>query len=111
MFNYGRYLGTSASSGESDPLLSAIRCHGNYIENIPFAILVSAVAEMNGANRTYLNYGLGLLFAARVAHAELGIRGQGAQGPGRLPGHLVTYGFLATVAGYSAWMVKEYWGL
>ncbi|KAK5658094.1 hypothetical protein OQA88_2650 [Cercophora sp. LCS_1] len=32
-----------------DPLYIASRCHENFIENVPFALILAAVAELNGA--------------------------------------------------------------
>jgi len=62
-------LGVGAGHG-NDPLLArAIRVHGNAVEWIPPMLLVLLVAELDGANRTFLHV-CGITFlAARTAHA------------------------------------------
>ncbi|KAL9576923.1 MAG: hypothetical protein Q9212_006718 [Teloschistes hypoglaucus] len=77
-----------------DPLFLENRCHQNFLENVPLAFTLAAIAELNGADRTILNYALAALFALRIGHVELGIRGKDAMGPGRLLGLLGSQAFL-----------------
>jgi uncharacterized protein len=107
-------LGSKAEptkSGQLDDLNVATRCHGNYAENVPFALLLGAIVEMNGGNRRVLTGGLAALLVGRLLHAELGLRSENAMGQGRLIGHLTTLSFILSMGGYAAWLVKGYWGL
>ncbi|KAI4196031.1 MAG: hypothetical protein LQ350_006815 [Teloschistes chrysophthalmus] len=93
-----------------DPLFLENRCHQNFLENVPLAFTLAAIAELNGADRTILNYALAALFALRIGHVELGIRGKDAMGPGRLLGLLGSQAFLGGMAAYGTYLVKGYWG-
>lgn len=53
---------------EKDPLFLASRAHANFVENVPLALVLSLLAELNGGNRKVLNYALGTLFVLRIAH-------------------------------------------
>lgn len=48
-----RFMGdtTDASKGTADPLYVSTRAQLNFIENVPFALLISMLAELNGADR------------------------------------------------------------
>ena len=59
--------------------------------------------------RTYINYALGALFALRVSHAELGLMLQDSTGPGRIAGFYGTQAVLAGLAGYAAYLIKDFW--
>ncbi len=62
-------LGVGAGHGNDPQLARAIRVHGNAVEWIPPMLLVLLVAELDGANRTFLHV-CGITFlAARIAHA------------------------------------------
>ncbi|CAJ2509985.1 Uu.00g058850.m01.CDS01 [Anthostomella pinea] len=109
------YLGDN-SSKSSDPaernqnkLYLATRSHQNFIENVPLALVLAAVAELNGGNRKALTGVLGTLFVLRVLHAELGMMGNG-MGTGRPIGYFGTLATLGGLAGYAAYLVKAYWG-
>ncbi|KAJ4290909.1 hypothetical protein N0V90_010105 [Kalmusia sp. IMI 367209] len=69
------YMGdsTDASKGTKDPLYVASRAQQNFNENIPLALVIAGLAELNGANRTYINYFLGAMLALRISHVELGL--------------------------------------
>ncbi|KAF2871015.1 membrane-associated, eicosanoid/glutathione metabolism protein [Massariosphaeria phaeospora] len=98
-----------AANGNTDPLYIANRCQVNFVENVPIALIIALLAELNGANRTYINTGLGVLFALRVSHAELGLTIQNGLGLGRLVGFYGTQAFIAGFASYAAYLVKDYW--
>jgi hypothetical protein len=58
----------SLLDGGNPELTAAIRRHANWTEYVPFALLLSALLELNGAPAGLL-HGLGLaLLAARIAH-------------------------------------------
>ncbi|KAL9579043.1 MAG: hypothetical protein Q9203_006867 [Teloschistes exilis] len=89
-----------------DPLFLENRCHQNFLENVPLAFTLAAIAELNGADRTILNYAMAALFALRIGHVELGIRSKDAMGPGRLIGLLGSQAFLGGMAAYGTYLVK-----
>lgn len=106
---------TTVSTGEGtehdpDPLYLAIRAHANFVEHVPLALIFATVAELNGANRRLLNWTLGALLVMRIAHVELGLKEKGTEGLGRKIGAPVTNLILGGLAGYSAYLVKGYWG-
>ena len=104
-----KFLGNDTEK-ESDLQLDA-RAHANFLEYVPFAFTLTAIAELNGANRQIINYAMGTLLALRILHVELGMKGENYVGVGRPIGFFGTQGFLAAMAGYSTWLVKGYWGL
>lgn len=108
--NVYSYMGdkTDASAGTKDPLYVATRAQLNFAENVPLALAIALLAELNGANRTYINYALGTLFALRISHAELGLMIKDSMGPGRILGYYGTQGVLVALAGYTAYLVKDF---
>ncbi|KAI0841807.1 membrane-associated, eicosanoid/glutathione metabolism protein [Hypoxylon sp. FL0890] len=105
------YLGDN-SSKNADPnneLYLATRCHQNFIENVPLALTLAAFAELNGGNRRVLTAALSALLTFRILHVELGlINGMGI---GRPIGYWGTFGTIASLGFYAAYLVKGYWGL
>ncbi|KAK0708004.1 MAPEG family-domain-containing protein [Lasiosphaeris hirsuta] len=91
-------------------LFVANRCHANFVEHFPMALLLAAAAELNDAGRRSLTAALDVLLAARVAHVDLGLRRPGAAGMGRAFGFYGTMGSMAFLSGYAGWLVKGYWG-
>lgn len=75
----------SIGDGGNPELLLAMRRHGNFVENVPMALILMALLEMNGAGAAGL-HGLGTaLLAARIAHA-VGLKADTIQGIGRAAG-------------------------
>ncbi|TPX12670.1 uncharacterized protein E0L32_000847 [Thyridium curvatum] len=111
-----KYLGDSsgaagaAADPSSDALYVACRAHSNYVEGVPLALLLAALAELNGANRRALTAALSALFVFRVLHSEAGMFLKGAMGGGRPLGYFGGLGVTAGLAGYAAYLVKGYWG-
>ena len=104
------FIGDRSKEGsEPDTLQINARAHANFIENVPFALTLTTIAELNGANRKALNFALATLLVLRILHVEAGIKGKGYLGWGRKAGYLGTQGFLAGMAAYSTWLVKGYW--
>ncbi|OAL46150.1 hypothetical protein IQ07DRAFT_198580 [Pyrenochaeta sp. DS3sAY3a] len=105
------YMGDKSDStqGTKDPLYVANRAQLNFVENVPLALAIALLAELNGANRTYINYALGTLLALRISHSELGLMIQGSQGPGRTLGFYGTQAVLVSLAGYTAYLIKDFW--
>ena len=101
----------AATNSGQDPLLLAVRAHGNFMEHVPLAFVLATIAELNGASKKSLNIVLATLFVARVAHVELGLRGNDKGAAlGRPLGALTTQGVIVGLAGWSVYLVKDYWG-
>lgn len=106
---------SSPTAGEDDGLLVACRAQGNFNENVPLALLLAGFVEANGGSRKVLTWALAALTLARVIHVEAGLLMHGKKhahtGPGRPIGFFTTLGVELGLAGYGAYLVKEYWGL
>ncbi|MCJ1465416.1 hypothetical protein MMC07_004034 [Pseudocyphellaria aurata] len=100
----------AGASSTANSLELESRSHGNFVENVPFAFVVAAFAELNGANRKVLNYAYATLLFLRIAHVELGLKVPGNMGIGRPVGFWGTQTFVAGFAAYGAYLVKDYWG-
>ncbi|MCJ1454787.1 hypothetical protein MMC28_005140 [Mycoblastus sanguinarius] len=74
---------SQTSNGNPDPLLLDSRAHTNFLESVPLAFTLTAIAELNGANRKVLNYAMATLFVLRIMHVELGLKGKDTVGFGR----------------------------
>lgn len=115
--NSNKWLGNQSTepkiAGDKDgpdPLEVAVRCLGNYVENIPMALMIAAIVELNGGHRRILNGGLAALFISRLIHVECGMLFPNTCGIGRPIGYFGTTGFLASMSTYAAYLVKGYWG-
>jgi uncharacterized membrane protein YecN with MAPEG domain len=47
-------MGDNSEKGASDPLYLATRAQMNFTENVPLALAIALLAELNGANK-YVN--------------------------------------------------------
>ncbi|KAI0128821.1 membrane-associated, eicosanoid/glutathione metabolism protein [Xylariales sp. AK1849] len=106
------YLGdnSSSTSDKSNKLYVASRAHANFVENVPLAFVLATVAELNGGNRKLLIGALSALLTFRVVYTELGMLKPKAMGNGRPIGYFGTIGTILGLAGYTAFLVKDYWG-
>lgn len=76
--------------GGDKHMLQAMRAHGNFVEYVPFALILMLIAEMNGAN-SYLLHACGWwLIVARLLHAY-GVRHHFAASWQRFSGTLSTF--------------------
>ncbi|KAL6703472.1 hypothetical protein ACN47E_009646 [Coniothyrium glycines] len=100
---------TNTNKGTQDPLYLASRAQLNFAENVPLVLAIALLAELNGANRSYLNYALGALFAFRIGHAEFGLLAKESKGIGRGIGYYGTQSVLVGLAGYAAYLIKDFW--
>ena len=105
-----KFIENKSSDAPDDRLQASIRSQVNFAENIPLALAVASIVELNGGNRKALTAGLSVLLAARILHAECGIMLKNNLGFGRLPGFLTTQAFIMGMSGYAAYLVKGYWG-
>jgi hypothetical protein len=63
---------------------------------------------VNHKCRTYINWALGTLLALRISHAEAGLVMKDSKGPGRIVGYYGTQTVLVALAGYTAYLVKDF---
>lgn len=68
-----------------------IRAHANAVENIPLALLLLALAELNGLSAVVLHLAGLILLLARIAHAYGFLATQGQYSRGRFFGTLATW--------------------
>ena len=59
---------TSFLDGGDKVLLRRMRSHGNFVEYVPFAIVLMALTELNGASSTYMHALGALLLVSRIVH-------------------------------------------
>jgi hypothetical protein len=64
---------------------------------------------VNHKPRTFISSTLGALFAFRIGHAEFGLMAQDSIGLGRIVGYYGTQTVLASLAGYTAYLIRGYW--
>ncbi|MCC7258146.1 MAG: MAPEG family protein [Gammaproteobacteria bacterium] len=84
-------------AGDHPELERAIRVHGNFIEYVPFTLLLLALYEAGGGPGWVL-HGTGIaLVAARLAHA-VGLTTSAGRTPGRFAGTLVTWLVIALLS-------------
>ncbi|KAI8624389.1 membrane-associated, eicosanoid/glutathione metabolism protein [Xylariaceae sp. FL1651] len=89
-------------------LYLASRCHQNFVENVPFAFVLAALAELNGGDRKTLTGLMSALFVFRVLHGDFGLNKGLCSG--RPIGYFGTLATIGSLAGYAAYLVKGYWG-
>lgn len=113
--NDKQYLGDNSSktadpeARNTNPLYLSSRGHQNFAENVPLAFALAAAAELNGGNRKILTGALSALFVFRVLHAEGLMSMGGSLKQGRPAGYFGTIGTMLGLAGYAAFLVKDYW--
>ena len=110
-----------------DPLLLATRIHANMIENLPLTLVLSALAEINGADRKKLTTILATFTVVRVLHViGLGKANQPCRAAGMLntivftrcssrdsngfPGYFGTQFVQLGLVGWLGLLMKDYWG-
>jgi uncharacterized membrane protein YecN with MAPEG domain len=72
--------GISIGDGGRSDLLLAMRRHGNFLEYVPYFMIMMLALELNGTSTTWL-HGLGVaMLVARVCHA-LGLKADTIQSP------------------------------
>jgi len=59
----------SLGDGGERHMMQMMRAHGNFIEYVPFALVLMMLAELNGVNTLLLHICGWWLLAARMAHA------------------------------------------
>ncbi|RKG64740.1 hypothetical protein D7V80_25770 [Corallococcus sp. CA054B] len=79
---------------------SAIRAHGNNVEQVPLALILLLLAELSGGNSTALHVFGGALLVARLAHAAGMLRTNPIQAVGATLTLVVQLG----LAGWVLWL-------
>jgi len=62
-------VGIGVGEKEHKPLAKMVRIHGNFAEYIPLALILLAIAELNGLGSTWLHVFGATLFIGRILHA------------------------------------------
>ena len=58
----------STDAEEIDPLFVATHSHANFVENVPMALMLAGLAELNGGDRRVIGTALAGLLVLRIAH-------------------------------------------
>ena len=83
--------------GQDKDLARAIRVHGNYVENVPFALAGLVMLALIGAPAIVI-HGVGLLMiVGRITHA-IGLSQSAGTSLGRVAGMLMTFAALIITA-------------
>ncbi|KAF1821900.1 uncharacterized protein K489DRAFT_370804 [Dissoconium aciculare CBS 342.82] len=98
------------AAADTNGLAASIRAQVNFAENVPLALILAGIVELNGGSRRVLTGALSVLVAARVLHAHFGLLLQNSSGFGRPIGYLSTQGVVVGLVGYSAYLLKSFWG-
>ncbi|KNE72807.1 hypothetical protein AMAG_16915 [Allomyces macrogynus ATCC 38327] len=81
-------------------VMVAVRQHGNFIENVPFILILGALAELAEIMpKAALHAFLGAFTAGRLFHAEFGLNRQFGLGIGRNIGMITTFAAYLGIAG------------
>ena len=83
--------------GGNPNMIVRMRTHANFAEYVPLMLVLLALLELGGANRTALMVGVAVLVVARIFHAV----GMGGPTALRVAGSLATYILLAAGSLYA----------
>lgn len=97
---HGRRIGFG--DGGDPQLARAIRVHGNFVEHVPFALLLLGLLELCGLAAAWLWIFGGALLVARLLHAVGLSRSSGASF-GRFYGTALTWLVLLAMAAAGIW--------
>jgi len=92
----------SLMAGDDAALAERIRRHGNFVEYVPLALLLLALAEAGGAPQTPLHVDGALLVISRLIH-PFGIKHDFAASPARIAGASGTMLAMAIAIGLIVW--------
>jgi len=95
-------LGVSIGDGGNAELLLRMRRHGNWAENVPLALLLMGLLELNGAGATLLHVLGATLLIARIAH-PIGLKPDSVNTPLRIGGAVLTGLVTVVSAGVLLW--------
>ena len=86
--------------GGDEALTRAMRVHGNFAEYVPFALLLMALAEIQGGPGLFMHVLGAVLIVCRLCHAYA-ITATTGQNPFRQIGFVGTFGVIIFAGGYS----------
>jgi hypothetical protein len=91
-------------TGANPELERAIRVHGNFIEYVPFALILLGLFEANGGPPVSVHAAGATLLVLRIAHA-IGLTGSSGRSPGRFVGALGTWLLIIALSIGNLWHV------
>lgn len=94
----------SLGDGGNRALFEANRRHMNWVENVPFILLLLAIIELNGGSKTWLHVMGVTLLAARTIH-PFGISTETIMKPLRIVGAAGTVIVMVCAIGTLLWQV------
>ena len=94
--------GISLLHGDNMELATAIRRHANFLENVPLALILMGIVEINGGNPVLLHVLGALLAVARIAH-PLGLDPDRPTHPLRAAGAGITLLVTIVLGGVALW--------
>ncbi len=94
----------SLGDGGKRELIDANRRHMNWVENVPFILVLFAIIELNGGSRPWLHIMGVTLLAARIIH-PFGIDAEVMMKPQRIVGAAATAIVMACAIGTLLWQV------
>lgn len=92
-------IGVSGNKG----LARAMAAHGNAVENIPLALILFALAEIQGANMLLLSAGGVIFVIARLLNAW-GVSRHAGKSFGRFYGIIFSWLIIVMLAGTNLWL-------
>jgi uncharacterized membrane protein YecN with MAPEG domain len=94
----------SLNDGGNRELIEAIRRHMNWVENVPFIVLLLGIIEFNGTSHLWLHVLYGVLLVARIIH-PFGISMDNMGMPQRIVGAGATMIVTLAAIGTLAWQI------
>jgi uncharacterized membrane protein YecN with MAPEG domain len=88
--------------GGNPELFRRIRAHANAIENLPLALLLLLMLELNQTQVLWLHVFGCVLIAGRILHA-IGMSVSSKEGAGRIVGSALTWGVMLVMAVLLLW--------
>lgn len=99
--------GTSGPARVGEPvdqnaLQIAVRIHGNYVEYVPFTLILMGLIEYAGGNKVALIFGGTLVLLGRILHI-IGMKRPAPNGF-RAGGMMATWGVMILASLYALWL-------
>lgn len=88
--------------GGDHELLKRIRAHANALENLPLALLLLLLLELDHTRPLWLHVFGCVLIAGRILHA-IGLSRSSKESPGRMLGTALTWGVMLVMAVLLLW--------
>lgn len=88
----------------------AVRCHANFCEYVPLAVLLLLALEASGTVAVGILHGLGIsLVVGRLLHGFAGLNRSAGKSMGRFVGTLLTWLVLLVGALFAIWIALGRW--